>query len=175
MGWITCVLLMARAKHPELAGLHPTFGASATKEPPPVQLLHELRLEVAKVFGLRAAAAEEHHWASPMATPTRKRSPEMVGRPRRSDLRVVIVGGPMGVTQPIAHGNGACSLQAAPASMSPEEVLRQRVVPNHARFEDPVGFASPPGYDVVTVHVNSGFGMLFSDRRAAEEYLQSPW
>jgi len=80
----------------------------------------------------------------------------------------------MGVTVPIAPGKGALPLQEAAASMTPEEVLREEVVQNHASFEEPIGFASPPGYDVVTEHVNSGFGMLFADRRAAEKHLQSP-
>ena len=65
MSWITPVLLRARAQHPELSGLHQTFGAQAAREPPPAQIISELRREVAKVFGVRAAAAEERHWASP--------------------------------------------------------------------------------------------------------------
>jgi len=173
MGWVTPILLRARTQHPELAGLHRTFGSKPAREPPKPELIGELRREVAKAFGLRADAAEQHHWASPWRYRLVKEVQRWSQDPDTAICDWLSSGAPMGVTAPIAPGNGAFPLQEAAASLTPQEVLREEVVGNHASFEAPVGFDSPPGYDIVTDHVNSGFGMLFKDRRAAEEHLQS--
>ena len=58
--------------------------------------------------------------------------------------------------------------------MSITDVRAQPIPSNHASFEAPPGFEEPPGYGVIENHLNAGFGILFRDRKAAEDYLQEP-
>jgi len=172
MGKVSPMLLRAREKQPAFKNLSRTFGDTPSQRPPTPEQLRELRAEVGEVFKLSGSEIEQHHRASTW----RYKLIEAVQRKSRdSDTAIVewiTHGAPMGVTKKIAYGQGGFLRQEVPASMSIEDVRAQPIVANHASFEAPPDFEEPPGYEVIQDHLNAGFGLLFRDRKAAEDYLQ---
>jgi len=81
----------------------------------------------------------------------------------------------MGVKVSIPSSNGIFPAIAPDATLSPDEVFEQSFAGNHPSFRDAApGSHDLPGLDVVTEHLNKGFGLLFADRAAAERHLRSP-
>ena len=58
-------ILHFRRQHPQLQHLAEACGPSATRTPPSVALIDELRARVARKLGLDPRGADRHHDASP--------------------------------------------------------------------------------------------------------------
>ena len=80
----------------------------------------------------------------------------------------------MGIRSPILPGGGMIPLLTSPSTLTPEQVLAKDPVPNHRSFSDAGPFPEPPGHAVIQGHLDQGFGLLFSDRSHAEQFLGGP-
>ena len=174
MAPIARLLLDARQRHSDLQNLRATLGPKPPRAFPASSLISDLRTRVGQQLGLTASQADEHHWSSPWRYQLVQRVQQL------SFYRDLVIGdwlkkgAPMGIRKTVHTGRGAYPLAETIPTRTPEDVQREPPLRNHPSFLDPAGQPRPPGVDLIEGHMNSSFGMLFENRQAASDFLQTP-
>ena len=167
------VLAEERTRKSELQFLCGALGPSPLRQPPSAEAISVLRQRVAAVLQIPPGAEGDHHRASPWRFRIVAAIQDLAHDPDIHLRRWLEFGAPMGISQPIESSGGLFPEQASEAALSPDDVFDSEVLGNHPSFGGWEEERSP-GYEVVTAHVDQGFGLLFESRHAAEQYVGSP-
>ena len=172
MAAVRDALVLSRSRDAELQDLSEALGPSATRPPPSEGAIARARASVARVLGLSRGAAAASNPASPWKYNIVHRIQRAAGDPDEEVARWLRDGAPMGILREI-QPCGLLPLKRSPAEATPQSVLLRSRKRNHASFRELHGEERAPGLKVLEDHVMKGFGVLFTDRDAAEDWLGS--
>jgi hypothetical protein len=164
-------LLRAINLEPRLRNLASACGESPSRKPPPQECIDKARASVAQSLGLSRQDAEVCHPASPWKARLVGKVQDLANDPDMALRTWLEHGAPMGLSSPIQPG-GLFPPQSGEAEMTLEDLAdAQAVKRNHPLFSERHGQLRSPGLDLLAEQVNEGFGLLFSDKSAAETFL----
>ena len=165
--------------HPEASNLSLACGLSPLRQPPPSELVSELRRRLAVAFSIDPDRVEDHHTASPLkyrlfqSVISATKDPDMIVG------RWLEEGAPMGIRVPVAPG-GHFPKSSCPAELEIQDLPSVfRFAKNHASFVDLYGEAEPPTLGLIRSYIARGYGEVFASLEAAQEkygeLVQRPW
>jgi hypothetical protein len=165
------LLLECHAAHPSLHNLAQVCGPSPSRDPPSTSDVAALRKTVNKALGLSSKALEARHVASPWRFAIVR---EVHRRSKDPDTPLsdwLEHGAPMGLSQ-VIEKSGLFPEQTGSPELDLDELAAKATVrSNHPSFSELHGETVAPGIKLLEKQLNSGFGILFSSRAAAEAYL----
>jgi hypothetical protein len=158
-------------KHPCFQGMSGACGPTPSRDPPSPAEVASLRAAVGKSLGISPNLVESHHPASPWRYSLVQALQVRTGDTDAPLGQWLQHGAPMGLSRPIETGGLFPARGTDPELDLDELAALVPVSSNHPSFIDLHDEDVAPGIKLLEQQLDAGFGLLFTDKAAAEAYL----